>query len=360
MAEIPHLDQLLHEMNSLDASDLHVIVGLPPVFRVHGDLHLTHHPVLNAQNTKELIYEILSQVHIKEIEEKFDVDLAYQLGDTARFRVNVYTTQRGLQSVLRRIPIKVKSLDELFAPPIIKSICDFRQGLVLVTGPTGSGKSTTLAAAIDYINRRRDVHIITIEDPLEFVHDDIKAHITHREVRLHTESFRAALRAAGRQDADVLLIGEMRDLESMALAISSAELGLLVFATLHTNSAPKSVDRIIDAFPADQQPHVRAMLSESLKAVVAQQLLKRKGGHGRVAAFEVLVSTPALGNVIREGKSEQIYSLMQTGKQLGMQTMDESLGSLIKKGLIDPKEAYYVAHDKDTFKKQYLDNKAPI
>ena len=355
MAEIPHLDQLLHEMTSVDASDLHIVVGLPPVFRVHGDLHPTHHPVLNAQNTKELIFEILSQVHIKELEDKFDVDLAYQLGDTARFRINVLTTQRGIQAVLRRIPIKLKTLDELLVPPVVKSICDFRQGLVLVTGPTGSGKSTTLAAAIDYINRRREVHIITIEDPLEFVHDDIRAHITHREVRLHTESFRAA----GRQDADVLQIGEMRDLESMSLAISSAELGLLVFATLHTNSAPKSVDRIVDAFPADQQPHVRDMLSESLKAVVAQQLLKRKGGKGRVAAFEVLVSSPALGNVIREGKSEQIYSLMQTGKQLGMQTMDESLGSLVKKGLVDPKEAIFVAHDKETFKKQYLDNKTP-
>ena len=357
MAGAPRITRFFQEMANLDASDLHLSVGLPPVFRVNGDLRPTSYPPLSARATKELIYEMLSPVHMKELEEKFNVDLAYQIDNTSRFRVNVFHTQKGLQAVMRRIPLRLRSLEDLIAPPGLKRVCEFRQGLILVTGPTGSGKSPTLAAAIDYINRSREVHIVTIEDPLEFVHENSRALITHREVGLHTESFNAALRASCRQDSDVLLIGELRDLESMSLAISSAELGLLVFATLHTNNAPKTVDRIIDAFPPDQQAHVRTMLSESLRAVIAQQLLKTKGGKGRVASFEVLVWTPALGNIIREGKSEQIHTLMQTGKQYGMQTMDEALALLVKRGLVEPKEALAHSHNKENLKKIIGDGK---
>lgn len=351
MAGAPRITRFFQEMVNLDASDLHLAVGLPPVFRVNGDLRPTSYPPLSARATKELIYEMLSPVHMKELEEKLNIDLAYQTDATSRFRVNVFMTQKGLQAVMRRIPLRIRDLEDLNAPPVLKRICEYRQGLILVTGPTGSGKSTTLAAAVDYINRSREVHIVTIEDPLEFVHENSRALITHREVGLHTESFEIALRASCRQDTDVLLIGEMRDLESMSLAISSAELGLLVFATLHTNSAAKTIDRLIDAFPPDQQIHVRTMLSESLRAVIAQQLLKTKGGKGRTAAFEVLVWTPALGNIIREGRSEQIHTLMQTGKQYGMQTMDESLAQLVKKGTVDVKEAMRFAHDKESLQK---------
>jgi twitching motility protein PilT len=344
------IDQLLREMVEKGASDLHLVVGRPPLLRLRGDLVQTTRPVLTADAARALIWELLSDDQRQTIEENLDLDFAYELPDgLARFRVNVLWQHRGPGAVMRTIPAKILTIEQLNLPPAVRRISMLPRGLVLVTGPTGSGKSTTLAAMIDFINETREAHIITIEDPLEFVHPNKKCLITQREVKTHTRSFANALKMAAREDPDIILVGEMRDLETIRLALVAAELGVLVFGTLHTNSAAKTIDRVIDAFPADEQPQVRVMLADSLKAVIAQQLLKTADGKGRCAANEILISSSALANLVREGKISMISSMIQTGGASGMQTMDQALQKLIAEGKITPRAAYEKAIDKDLF-----------
>ncbi len=355
------VDPLLREMISAGASDLHLVVGRPPLFRLRGDLVETKSPVLTPDSSKSLIHSLLSEDQKKVIAQNLDLDFAYQLPDgAARFRANVLWQHRGLGAVLRIIPTKILTIEQLGLPAVAKRIAEMQRGLVLVTGPTGSGKSTTLAAIIDHINTNRDAHIITIEDPLEFIHPNKRALVTQREVKAHTRSFAAALKNAARQDPDIILVGEMRDLETIRLALAAAELGILVFGTLHTNSAAKTIDRVIDAFPADEQPQVRVMLADSLKAVVAQQLLKTADGKGRCAAHEILISTPALGNLIREGKNGMISSMVQTGGALGMQSMDQSLQKLVAEKRITNRAAYEKAMDKEIFLKAMREANEPL
>jgi twitching motility protein PilT len=347
------IDTLLKELLDKGGSDLHLVVGRPPLFRLRGDLTEGSHPPLSAETMQQVVGEILNPLQRATILGKLDLDFAYELpGGAARFRANVLWQHRGMGAVLRIIPTKILTVEDLGLPPVVKEIADMPRGLVLVTGPTGSGKSTTLAAMIDYINTSREAHIITIEDPLEFVHPNKRCLITQREVKTHTKSFASALKMAAREDPDIVLVGEMRDLETIRLALQAAELGILVFGTLHTNSAAKTIDRIIDAFPSDEQPQVRVMLADALKAVIAQQLLKTADGKGRCAANEVLVSTPALGNLIREGKIGMINSMIQTGGNLGMRSMDQALQKLIDDKRITPLAAYEKAIDKDLFAKQ--------
>jgi twitching motility protein PilT len=350
---MPVIELLLRKMIEKGASDLHLLVGRPPLLRLRGELvPIEGQPVLAADASYALITEILSPEQKKTITENLDLDFAYELPDgAARFRCNVLWQHRGMGAVLRIIPTKILTMDQLGLPPVVRKIAEMRRGMVLVTGPTGSGKSTTLAAMIDYINDTRDAHIITIEDPLEFVHPNKKCLITQREVRTHTRSFASALKMAARQDPDIVLVGEMRDLETIRQALAAAELGILVFGTLHTNSAAKTIDRVIDAFPADEQPQVRVMLADSLKAVVAQQLLKTADGKGRCAANEVKISTSALSNKVREGKIAMVNSMIQTGGALGMQSMDQALHKFVKEGKITPQAALEKAIDKESFQK---------
>ena len=329
------MQDLLREAADKGASDLHLSAGEPPLLRVHGDLVRIEHPAVTPEQVTELVNSIMSDAQRATFEAEHEVDFACELEGKGRFRVNVFVHSRGPGAVLRTIPTKIPALDTLHMPPVLKELCTRERGLVLVTGPTGSGKSTTLAAMVDVINQTWDAHILTIEDPIEFVHPPKRCLVNQREVGPHTNSFSNALRSALREDPDVILIGEMRDLETISLALTAAETGHLVFGTLHTSSAPKTIDRIIDVFPAGQQGQIRTMLSESLEAVVAQTLLKKKGG-GRVAACEVLIGTPAVRNLIREGKLHQITSMMQTGQRLGMQTLDMGLADLVKRGLIEP------------------------
>ncbi|OLC90870.1 MAG: twitching motility protein PilT [Deltaproteobacteria bacterium 13_1_40CM_3_71_4] len=329
------MQDLLREAADKGASDLHLSAGEPPLLRVHGDLVRIDHPAVTPEQVTELVNSIMSDAQRATFEAEHEVDFACELEGKGRFRVNVFVHSRGPGAVLRTIPTKIPALDTLHMPPVLKELCTRERGLVLVTGPTGSGKSTTLAAMVDVINQTWDAHILTIEDPIEFVHPPKRCLVNQREVGPHTNSFSNALRSALREDPDVILIGEMRDLETISLALTAAETGHLVFGTLHTSSAPKTIDRIIDVFPAGQQGQIRTMLSESLEAVVAQTLLKKKGG-GRVAACEVLIGTPAVRNLIREGKLHQITSMMQTGQRLGMQTLDMGLADLVKRGLIEP------------------------
>ena len=329
------MQDLLREAADKGASDLHLSAGEPPLLRVHGDLVRIEHPAVTPEQVTELVNSIMSDAQRATFEAEHEVDFACELEGKGRFRVNVFVHSRGPGAVLRTIPTKIPALDTLHMPPVLKELCTRERGLVLVTGPTGSGKSTTLAAMVDVINQTWDAHILTIEDPIEFVHPPKRCLVNQREVGPHTNSFSNALRSALREDPDVILIGEMRDLETISLALTAAETGHLVFGTLHTSSAPKTIDRIIDVFPAGQQGQIRTMLSESLEAVVAQSLLKKKGG-GRVAACEVLIGTPAVRNLIREGKLHQITSMMQTGQRLGMQTLDMGLADLVKRGLIEP------------------------
>ena len=348
------LDGLLRQMMEKGASDLHLVVERPPLLRQRGELVAMDEPVLTPEACEALITEILTDVQKKQVYEHRDLDFAYELPDgAARFRCNVLWQHRGMGSVMRIIPTKILTLDQLGLPPVARQIAESRRGMVLVTGPTGSGKSTSLAAMIDHINETRDAHIITIEDPLEFVHPNKRCLITQREVKTHTRSFASALKMAAREDPDIVLVGEMRDLETIRLALNAAELGILVFGTLHTNSAAKTIDRIIDAFPSDEQPQVRVMLADSLKAVVAQQLLKTADGKGRCAANEVLISTSGLSNLIREGKIAMVNSTIQTGVSIGMQTMDQALQKLINDGKITPQAAYEKAIDKESFSKLY-------
>jgi twitching motility protein PilT len=352
------IDQFLRLMVQQKGSDLHLTVGSPPIIRQHGELTRVKFRELSAQDMQALLYEIMTPAQRTLFEETNDVDFAYEIADVARFRVNVFRQRKGMGSVMRTIPSKVLSADDLGLPEGIRRFCKLNKGLVLVTGPTGSGKSTTLAAMIDLINTTRPDHILTIEDPVEFVHPNKLGLINQREVGNHTKSFASALKAALREDPDVILVGEMRDLETISLGLTAAETGHLVFGTLHTASAAKTVDRIINVFPADEQEQVRAMLGESLRGVVAQQLLRKADGSGRVAALEVMVGTPAIGNMIREAKTHQIPSMIQTGKKDGMQMMDQAILDFLMKKVIAPEEAYAKAHNKSEFT-QYLNEKPP-
>jgi len=347
------LDQFLKLLKDSGASDLHMTVGSAPVIRLHGDVQRVKYKELTQEENQAILYEILNEKQKKEFEEKKDLDFAYEIPGVARFRANFFMQRKGCGAVFRIIPVKILSLEELHLPEVCKRICELPKGLVLVTGPTGSGKSTTLAAMIDYINNTEKVHILTLEDPLEFVHENKSALVNQRQIGDQTESFSAALRAALREDPDVILVGEMRDLETISLAITAAETGHLVFGTLHTSSAPKTIDRIIDAFSKDQQEQIRTMLSESLKAVVAQTLLKKADGKGRVAALEILVVNHAVSNLIREAKTFQIPSIMQTGKREGMMLMDQSIMDLYKQKAITAEEAYMASSNKGAFEGIY-------
>ncbi len=331
-----------------NASDLHLSAGVPPMIRVDGEVRKINVPALEHKEVHSLIYDIMNDKQRKDFEEQLETDFSFEIPELARFRVNAFNQQRGAGAVFRTIPSKVLTLDDLGAPDIFKKISDFPRGLVLVTGPTGSGKSTTLAAMIDYINDSRHEHILTIEDPIEFVHETKKSLINQREVFKDTLSFDNALRSALREDPDVILVGEMRDLETIRLALTAAETGHLVFGTLHTTSAAKTIDRVIDVFPAAEKGMVRSMLSESLRAVISQTLLKRTGG-GRVAAHEIMMGIPAIRNLIREDKVAQMYSVIQTGMVHGMQTLDQDLRKLVATGTVSHADAAQKAADPKTF-----------
>lgn len=331
-----------------NSSDLHLSAGMPPMIRVDGDMRRIDMPTLAHKEVHALVYDIMNDKQRKFYEEFFETDFSFEISGMARFRVNVFTQDRGAGAVFRVIPSKVLTLEELNTPPIFKDIANNPRGIVLVTGPTGSGKSTTLAAMIDYVNTTRSDHIITIEDPIEFVHQSKKSLINQREVHRDTLGFTEALRSALREDPDVILVGELRDLETIRLALTAAETGHLVFATLHTSSAAKTIDRVVDVFPGDEKEMVRGMLSESLRAVISQSLLKKDIG-GRVAAHEIMICTPAIRNLIREAKVAQMYSSIQTGRAVGMQTLDQCLQELVDKGLVNRKEAKVKAENKDLF-----------
>lgn len=347
------IDSLFNMMKEQGASDLHLSSGNPPIFRLRGEMVRLNFKTLTHDEIKAILFEILNEKQKAHFEETKDLDFAYEVPDVARFRGNIMMQYRGIAAVFRIIPTKILSADELGLPEGVRRMTAFKKGLVLVTGPTGSGKSTTLAGMIDLINSTRKEHILTFEDPLEFIHPNKMSLMNQRQIGEHTESFASALKAALREDPDVILVGEMRDLITIQLAMSAAETGHLVFGTLHTSTAAKTVDRIIDVFPTDQQEQVRAMLSESLKGVVCQQLLKTADGKGRVAALEIMLGTPAIGNLIREGKTFQIPSIMQTAKKDGMQLMDQHLLDLLKTKRVNPEEAYRCAIDKKQFE-QYL------
>jgi twitching motility protein PilT len=348
---MPKIDAFFKYMIEQKASDLHLSVGAKPKIRKHGELEEINYQVLTNDLLRDLLFEILSETQRIKYEEKRDLDFAYEIQSVARFRANYFVQKRGMAAVFRVIPTTIMTMEELGLPKQIIKFAQLTRGLVLVTGSTGSGKSTTLAAIIDYINRNRKDHILTIEDPIEFVHENKGCLVNQREIGNNTESFASALRAALREDPDVILVGEMRDLETIELAITAAETGHLVFGTLHTSSAAKTVDRIIDAFPAGQQAQIKTMLSESLKGVVAQQLLKRSDMAGRVAALEILFVTHAISNMIREGKTFQVPSMMQMAKSEGMQLLDQSIMEFLMQNIISPEEAYMKANDKKTFER---------
>ncbi len=331
-----------------NASDLHLSAGVPPMIRVDGEVKKINMPPLSHKEVHSMVYDIMNDKQRKDFEEFLETDFSFEIPDLARFRVNAFNQNRGAGAVFRTIPSKILTLDELSAPPIFKDISLHPRGLVLVTGPTGSGKSTTLAAMVDFINDRKPIHILTIEDPIEFVHVNKKALINQREVHRDTLGFNEALRSALREDPDVVLVGEMRDLETIRLALTAAETGHLVFGTLHTSSAAKTIDRVVDVFPAAEKEMVRSMLSESLRAVISQTLLQKIGG-GRVAAHEIMMGTPAIRNLIREGKIAQMYSAIQTGQDSGMQTLDQCLQDLLAKHVITRDAAREKAQNKDQF-----------
>jgi twitching motility protein PilT len=331
-----------------NASDLHLSAGVPPIIRVDGDIRRIDLPPLQNSEVHNLIYDIMNDKQRKQYEQNLEIDFSFEIPSLARFRVNAFNQQRGPGAVFRTIPAQVQTLDELKMPPIFKEICEYPRGIVLVTGPTGSGKTTTLAAMIDYINMKRSDHILTIEDPIEFIHEPKKSLINQREVHRDTLSFSEALRSALREDPDVILVGEMRDLETIRLALTAAETGHLVFATLHTTSAAKTIDRIVDVFPGSEKEMVRGMLSESLRAVISQVLLKQTEG-GRIAAHEIMICTPAIRNLIREAKVSQMYSTIQTGRGVGMQTLDQNLQEWVQKNKISKQDARAKAENKELF-----------
>ncbi|MBI4853292.1 MAG: type IV pilus twitching motility protein PilT [Acidobacteria bacterium] len=345
----PEIDKYFEEMVRMKASDLHLSTGMPPMVRHDGEMKTLDHPVLRSEDTERILQEIMPQRNKEEFNRRHDTDFAYEIRDLGRFRSNIFMDRKGWGAVFRVIPTKILTAEDLKLSKPILDLCFLSKGLVVVTGPTGSGKSTTLAAMMDFLNRHRKDHVITIEDPIEFVHENKGCLVNQREVHNHTDSFKDALRAALREDPDIILVGEMRDLETIAIAIETAETGHLVFGTLHTTTAASTIDRIIDQFPTDRQSQIRTMLSESLKGVVAQTLLKKKGG-GRIAALEILLVTPAISNLIREGKTFQIPSVMQTSKNLGMVTLNDALFEHVKNGLVSAEDAYVKAVDKTSFK----------
>jgi len=326
------IDDLLTELVSSEGSDLHLRVGEPPVFRIHGKLSRTKYPIITS--VEEIMYPLLNQDRQARFEKNMELDLSYEIKDVSRFRINCFRQRGNMGAVLRAIPVKIKTIDELMLPQITKDICLRPRGLVLVTGPTGSGKSTSLAAMIDHINRNRHCHVMTIEDPIEFVHDDKLSEINQRELEIDTLSFAAALKHVMRQNPDVILVGEMRDLETISLAITAAETGHLVFATLHTTDAPQTIDRVVDVFPPEQQNQIRMQLSVTIQAIVSQTLLPRVDTGGRVAAFEVMIATPAIKTLVREGKTHQIYTDIQSGAEHGMISLDQYLIDLLRKRYI--------------------------
>ncbi len=344
------MDALFYKMSEIGASDLHMSVSMPPMIRKDGKMQVlaSNETTLTADSIKELLNSIMPAKNQEEFARRSDSDFAYEIPGLARFRANIFADRKGMGGVFRIIPTKILTAQQLGLSQAIMNLCDLSKGLVVVTGPTGSGKSTTLCAMVDHINKSREDHIITIEDPIEFTHENQKCLVNQREVGNHTDSFKDALRAALREDPDILLVGEMRDLETISIAIETAETGHLVFGTLHTTTAASTVDRIIDQFPADRQQQIRVMLSESLKGVIAQTLLPKKGG-GRVAALEILIVTPAISNLIREGKTFQINSSMQTGKQHGMVMLNDALFNLVQQGIVQPRDAYIKAVDKTNF-----------
>jgi twitching motility protein PilT len=344
------ISELLAFVVKNKASDLHLSSGLPPMIRVHGDVRRINLPAMEHKDVHGMMYDIMNDGQRKFYEENLECDFSFAIPNLARFRVNAFVQQRGAAAVMRTIPSKILSLEDLKAPKIFGDIADQPRGMVLVTGPTGSGKSTTLAAMVNHKNETELGHILTVEDPIEFVHESKKCLINQREVGPHTLSFSNALRSALREDPDVILVGEMRDLETIRLAMTAAETGHLVFGTLHTSSAAKTIDRIIDVFPAEEKEMVRAMLSESLRAVISQSLLKTKDGSGRVAAHEIMIGTPAIRNLIREAKVAQMYSAIQTGQSYGMQTLDQNLTELVKRNIVSVDEARSKAANKDNFK----------
>lgn len=329
------------------ASDLHLSSGMPPLIRVHGDVRKINLPAMAHTEVQRMLYDIMNDTQRKVFEETLECDFSFEIPNLARFRVNAFNQQRGAGAVFRTIPSTVLTLEQLQAPQIFKDIADTPRGIVLVTGPTGSGKSTTLAAMVDYINENQMSHILTVEDPIEFVHNSKKSLINQREVGPHTQSFENALRSALREDPDVILVGEMRDLETIRLALTAAETGHLVFGTLHTSSAAKTIDRVVDVFPAAEKEMVRSMLSESLRAVISQTLCKTKDEQGRVAAHEIMLGTPAIRNLIRENKIAQMYSAIQTGQSMGMQTLDQNLQELVRRNVISLAEARSKAANRD-------------
>ena len=340
------ISELLAFVVKNKASDLHLSSGLPPMIRVHGDVRRINLPAMEHKDVHGMVYDIMNDGQRKFYEENLECDFSFAIPNLARFRVNAFVQQRGAAAVMRTIPSKILSLEDLKAPKIFGEIADQPRGMVLVTGPTGSGKSTTLAGMVNHKNETELGHILTVEDPIEFVHESKKCLINQREVGPHTLSFANALRSALREDPDVILVGEMRDLETIRLALTAAETGHLVFGTLHTSSAAKTIDRVVDVFPAAEKEMVRAMLSESLRAVISQTLMKRIGG-GRIAAHEIMVGIPAIRNLIREDKIAQMYSSIQTGQAQGMQTLDQCLTELMAKGVVSKEEARYKAQNKD-------------
>lgn len=352
MAKIDAFFNLMFEQK---ASDLHMSAGNPPILRINGELHRVDFPPLESDQLKAMLYEITPEYKIKHFEESGDVDFGYEIPNVSRFRANFFNQKYGVAAVFRQIPSKVVTFEDFEKwdaplPAVLKKMAMLKKGLIVVTGPTGSGKSTTLAAMVDYANKNRRDHIITVEDPIEFVHESKNSLVNHREVGIHTKSFAAALKGALREDPDIILVGEMRDLETIELALTAASTGHLVFGTLHTQSAAKTVDRIIDVFPSEQQNKIRATLSESLKGVVAQNLFKRIDKKGRVAALEILVFTTAVANLVREGKTHQIPGMIQVGKKLGNQPLDDHIMEHLRMKRVSPEEAYEKALDKKKFR----------
>ena len=344
------IDAFFKLMNEQGASDLHLVSGQQPALRLRGEIERVKYKVLNNDELKAMLYEIAPEDKVKVFEETGDVDFGYEIPGLARYRANFFLQKYGVAAVFRQIPEEIMSAEQLGLPPVIPKLATLPRGLVVVTGPTGSGKSTTLAAIIDTANKARKDHIITVEDPVEFVHQSQGCIVNHREVGLHTKTFSAALRGALREDPDIILVGEMRDLETISLAIEAASTGHLVFATLHTSSAAKTVDRIIEVFPSSEQAQIRSTLADGLRAIIAQVLFKRVDQKGRCVALEILIATPAVRNLVRESKTHQVNSMIQTGKKYGMLLLDDAIMDLLNKGWISPDEAYQKSNDKGRFR----------